>query len=108
MPLINELEFEHRGIYQIELTYINEVRTIWFAVLDPDIWYEDVRVEIDICDGDFTNKIISLSSTLRALEGELELFKLKGQVEKYNTWEEIIQDKIDEISLLEECNGSSK
>jgi len=41
MPQIHSIDFEHRGIYQIELTYNNEVRTIWFAVLDPDKWYQD-------------------------------------------------------------------
>lgn len=36
MPQIHSLDFEHRGIYQIELTYNNEQRTIWFAALDPE------------------------------------------------------------------------
>ena len=41
MPQILSLDFEHRGIYQIELTYDEEVRTVWFAVLDPDKRYQD-------------------------------------------------------------------
>lgn len=41
MPQIHSLDFEHRGFYQIELTYNKEVRTIWFVVLDPDKWYQD-------------------------------------------------------------------
>ena len=36
MPQIHSLDFEHRGIYQIELTYNNEKRIILFAVLDPE------------------------------------------------------------------------
>ena len=35
-PQIHEIDFEHRGIYQIELTYGNYINTIWFAVLDTD------------------------------------------------------------------------
>ena len=41
IPQINEIDFEHRGIYQIELTYNKEIRIIWFAVLDPDKRYQD-------------------------------------------------------------------
>lgn len=41
MPQIHSIDFEHRGIYQIELTYNKEVRTIWFAVFDPDKWWQD-------------------------------------------------------------------
>ncbi len=36
MPQIHSIDFEHRGIYQIELTYNNHTNTIWFAVLDPE------------------------------------------------------------------------
>jgi len=36
MPQIHELDFEHRELYQIELTYGKHIRTIWFAVLDND------------------------------------------------------------------------
>jgi len=41
MPQIHSLDFEHRGLYQIEITYNEEVRTVWFAVFDPDKWYQD-------------------------------------------------------------------
>jgi len=36
MPQIHSIDFEHRGIYQIELTYNTHINTIWFAVLDPE------------------------------------------------------------------------
>lgn len=36
MPQIHSIDFEHRGIYQIELKYGDHIRTVWFAVLDPD------------------------------------------------------------------------
>lgn len=36
LPQIHSIDFEHRGIYQIELSYGNHINTIWFAVLDPD------------------------------------------------------------------------
>jgi len=41
MPQIHSIDFEHRGLYQIELTYNKEVRTIWFAVFDPDKYWQD-------------------------------------------------------------------
>ena len=41
LPQIQELDFDHRGIYQIELTYNKQIKTIWFAVLDPDKWWQD-------------------------------------------------------------------
>lgn len=36
LPQIHSIDFEHRGVYQIELTYGVHTNTIWFAVLDPD------------------------------------------------------------------------
>jgi len=41
MPQIHSIDFEHRGIYQIELKYGEHVRTVWFAVFDPDKWWQD-------------------------------------------------------------------
>lgn len=41
LPQIHSIEFEHSGIYQIELTYSDYTRTVWFAVLDPDKYWQD-------------------------------------------------------------------
>ncbi len=41
MPQIHSIDFEHRGIYQIELSYGNHVNTIWFAVFDPGKFWQD-------------------------------------------------------------------
>ena len=71
LPQIHSIDFDHRGIYQIELTYGNHVRTVWFATFSPDIsWKDDEKKEADPC-VDYTDKLIRLNNTLTALKKEL-------------------------------------
>lgn len=44
MPSISSLDFDHRGIYQIQLTYGDHTRVIWFATLSPDVrWDQELE-----------------------------------------------------------------
>jgi len=104
MPQINSVDFEHRGIYQIELTYGDHVRTIWFATFSPDIWWENDEVaEEDPCI-DYKDKIIRLNNTLDVLERELFRFDLNGQIEKYENTLKVLEDTEKQIEELEKCH----
>lgn len=102
MPQIHSIDFEHRGIYQIELTYGNHIRYIWFAVLDPSIWWEDDEKIDDLCIG-FEDKISNLNNNIRVLEQELIKYTLNGQVEKYNDRLSVIDSINKQIKDLQKC-----
>ena len=44
MPSISPLDFDHRGVYQIQLRYGDHTQVIWFATLSPDIpWDQEIE-----------------------------------------------------------------
>jgi len=103
LPQINSLDFEHRAIHQIELTYGDHVRTIWFATLNPNIWWEDdEKKEADPCI-DYREKLVRKNITLDALNKELVRLELNGQVEKYENQLTVIEDMEKQIDELETC-----
>lgn len=48
MPQIHSIDFEHMGVYQLELTYGNYTNIIPFAVLDPNCWWKNI-IEPNSC-----------------------------------------------------------
>lgn len=103
MPQINSRDFEHRGVYKIELVYGDHTREIWFAALSPDIpWYLEAKAESNSCI-DNKDKLIRLDNTLKSLEKQIVRFEMLGNDQKVqaaiDTW-----DKVDEqIKKLEKC-----
>lgn len=103
MPQINSLDFDHRGIYAIELTYGNYVRYVSFATLSPTLfWNLDEIPEKDICD-DYREKLIRLDNTLKAFEKELVRLELRGLAEKYLNQVDVIKSQEDKIDALGQC-----
>ncbi len=41
LPQIHSIDFEHRGIYYVEISYGNHIEKVYFAVLDPNKWWQD-------------------------------------------------------------------
>ncbi|MCZ6583061.1 MAG: hypothetical protein O6761_07830 [Thaumarchaeota archaeon] len=104
MPQINSVDFEHRGVYQIELTYGDHVRTIWFASLSPDIpWYLD-QVYSDPCI-DFENKLKRLQNTVVSLEKQIERYELLDQQEKVSATVKSLDGVEKQIESLKECQA---
>jgi len=102
MPQINSVDFDHRGVYQIELTYGEHVRTIWFASLSPDIpWYQD-EVDSDFCN-DFEGQLNGLKNTVIALEKQIDRYVLLDQQEKVSVTIESLVEVKKQIELLKEC-----
>lgn len=105
MPQINALDFDHRGIYQIELTYGDHVRTIWFASLSLDIpWQLDKVPSEDLCI-DFEEKLLRLENKLASLDTQLDRYKQLGQDEKTQGTVDLMNETNMEIKSLKECQG---
>jgi len=103
MPQVNSIDFEHRGIYQIELTYGDHVRTIWFASLDPQIpWNVDKVPEEDPCNN-YKNKLDLLENTRLALERQIDRYEGLGQKEKLQATIALLDENREEIESLEKC-----
>lgn len=103
IPQINSIDFEHRGIYQIELTYGEHVRTIWFASLSPDIpWQLDKVSSEDPCI-DFEEKLMRLDGKLKSLDKQLYRFETLGQDEKIQGTIKLMGEVDEVIKTLEEC-----
>ncbi len=103
MPQINSIDFDHRGIYQIELRYGDNIRTIWFVTLSPNIWWEDDEVVKDLCIY-YKDNLIRKNNTLDSLHKRLLVLENIGQTEKYEHQLNIIQDMEKKIRELEKCH----
>lgn len=103
MPQINSIDFEHRGVYQIELTYGEHVRTIWFASLSPDIpWYLDKVPSEDPCIN-FEKKLMRLDNKLKSLDKQLDRYEGLGQNERIQGTIKLMDETDEVIKTLREC-----
>lgn len=69
LPVINPLDFHHREAYQIQLTYAEYTKTIWFAVFNPNVYWEDP----EYCE----------NAQEKLIEEKRELASMKRQVEAF-------------------------
>ena len=99
MPQINSRDFEHRGVYQIELTYGDHVRTIWFAVLNPELRWDEV--EPDPCLEYYEKELKKLESIRQVLERQL--IEYESDQVKVITITLKLDELEKEMELLKEC-----
>ncbi len=94
LPTIVNPDFNHREIYQIKITYSEHVRWIQFAVLNPNVWYDDP----DYCEnaqGKLSDAIIQLESNkkiLDAYEEKDEIVDNRGDLLNIEKQEQLIKD----------------
>lgn len=101
MPQIHSIDFDHKGVYQIELTYGDHVRTIWFASLNPDLPIHEEE-EIDPC-LDYEDRLVLMKNTLNSLEVQLTRYENLGQLEKVESTLELLEEGQKQIEALSIC-----
>lgn len=105
MPQINSIDFEHRAIYQVELTYGSHVKTIWFASLDPQLpWNADEAPEEDPCN-DYKNKLILLENTRISIERQIDRYEALGQEEKLQDSIALLDENREEVKSIKQCQN---
>lgn len=100
MPSISSLEFNHREIYQIELTYGDQTQNIFFAVFNPNIPYWEDEDYVDSCN-DYQNKIIQYNNSLDAIKRDADILLAENRIEKFEgrlDAMKVIEQKIEELN----------
>lgn len=69
MPQITQIDFKHRGVYQLEVKYGDHTIFVNFATLSPDIFYATEIEEYCETQADRTKY---LENTIKAMKGDLE------------------------------------
>jgi hypothetical protein len=67
LPSISPLDFEHRGLYQIQVTYGEHTETFWFGVLNPNVYYADP----EYCEN-AQEKIIKEKTSLNSIQHQID------------------------------------
>lgn len=89
LPQINGLDFKHRGVYTIELRYGEEIRTINFATLHPDLRYDEEIREFCI---DSAKRIQYITNATKVIGDNLFRYEHKPLLHQAH------MDKIDEMN----------
>jgi hypothetical protein len=98
MPSINSLHFDHRGIYQIQISYNEHVKILYFAVLNPNVWYEDPEYCVDI-----NENIEQLILKIKNMKKQSSLFLETDRVTEYKQHLKKITELENDLKNLKDC-----